>query len=249
MPIRGLTDKGDFRQYRSTPGALGRLFGAETTWSYPERTRTVFVHVGKCGGASAKAALRTLPDANEFAVAHVTEPPYRSDLDYVILARAPLSRIISAYNWRKRLVLGEGEQPNRFPGEVDVLKKYESINALGEALYDEAGEPNAAAHEDALKVHHIRENISFYLTRLLQQCRPSQIRAVLMQETLDGDLERLFGIHNAERIHDNSRMKRPDDLSDLARKNLKAFLHQDYAALATLYAWGKIDHDTYIKTL
>ena len=123
-----------------------------------------------------------------------------------------------------------------------------SLEALSEALYDDDNKPRTTVIKDLRTIHHIREDVSFYLTKLLDLCCPNQIEAVLMQETLDADIERVFGIHNMIRIHDNSDMReRP--LSSVARRNLMRFLHRDYEALTRLYTWGKIDRDTYVKAV
>ena len=139
-------------------------------------------------------------------------------------------------------------QVNRFPGEHEVLTRYGNIQALGEALYDNDGKPRPVAIRDARMIHHIREDISFYLTKLLDRCRPDQIEAVLMQETLNADIERVFGIRNAHRIHDNRDM-RDGNMSSRSRRNLMRFLHRDYEALARLYAWGKIETEGYLKAI
>ncbi len=69
-----------------------------------------------------------------------------------------------------------------------------------------------------------------------------------MQETLGADIERVFDIRNMKRIHDNRDMReRPMSLA--ARRNLMRFLHRDYEALTRLYAWGKIDRDTYVRAV
>ena len=211
--------------------------------------RTVLVHIGKCGGESLKAALRDSGFAERMRVVHIEQPPCRGDLEYIIVARNPLRRVISAFNWRYKLVVLDGTQTDRFPGELDVLRRYGSIDALGEALYDDDGGPEIAALGDARRIHHIREDIGFYLTYLLDHCEPGQIRAVLMQERLDADIERVFGIRSGHRVNENRAILNDGPLSPRARRNLMRFLHQDYEALARLYAWGKIERDVYLEAI
>ena len=180
---------------------------------------------------------------------HIEQPTYRRDLEYIIVARNPLQRVISAFNWRYKLVVVDRTQMDRFPDELDVLRRYGSIDALGEALYDDDGGPEIAALGDARRIHHIREDISFYLTHLLDHCDPSQIRAVLMQETLDADIKRVFGIRSEHRINENRAIRNDGSLSARACRNLMRFLHRDYEALARLYAWGKIEREIYHKAV
>ena len=215
----------------------------------PTSGQTVLIHIGKCGGALLRAVLRDSEIDEQLFPVHIAPPPFRSDLKYIIVARNPLTRVISAFNWRYKLVVIEENQRHRFPGEYDVLKRYGSINALGEALFDTSGVPVPKAHNDARIIHHIREDISFYLRELLGRCNPNQIKAVLMQETLDADINLVFGIQNTRRIHDNRSVRNLHALSNRARKNLIKFLHRDYEALSRLYAWGKIEKDTYQKAL
>ena len=210
------------------------MFSVKRTRDRVKLTERVLIHIGKCGGASLKAALREAGIADVLHIVHIRQPVYRKNLKYIIVARNPFARTVSAFNWRYKLVVVNGVQRNRFPGEHEVLTRYGSLEALAEALYNN-GTPSPTAINDARKIHHIREDISFYLTNLLDRCCPDQIEAVLMQETLDADIERVFGISNMERIHDNREMYgRP--MSSSARRNLMRFLHRDYEALARLYA-------------
>ena len=206
------------------------------------------IHIGKCGGASVRAALHEAGMADTLRVFHVRRPVYRRNLNYIVVARNPLSRAVSAFNWRYRLTVSERRQPYRFSGEREVLVRYGSLGKLGEALYDDDGNPRGASIRDARRIHHIREDIGYYLTRLLARCRPEQIEAVLMQETLDADIERVFGICNQHRINDNSGMG-TGKLSARARANLMRFFSRDYEALARLYAWGKIDREAYLAAV
>ena len=208
----------------------------------------VLIHIGKCGGASLKAALRKTGLADGLRIVHVRQPVYRKHLRYIVVARNPFDRTISAFNWRYRLVVAEEVQRNRFPGEHEVLTRYGSLETLGEALYGEDGTPNFGAFGDMRRIHHIREDIGHYLTKLLDRCRPDQIEAVLMQETLNADIERMFGIGDVERLHDNRGM-RGGPMSAAARANLMRYLHRDYEALARLYAWGKIDAGAYARAI
>ncbi len=198
----------------------------------PDLGQTVLIHVGKSGGASVRAALQDSDIAGTLFPVHTIQPPIRDDLKYIILTRNPLVRAISAFNWRRRLVMTDRKQRDRFPGEFEVLQRYGNIDALGNALYDNEGIPNPAAHDDTRTIHHLREDISFYLTELLERCDPNQILAVLMQENLDSDILRVFGVQNRHFVHDNTSMRHVSTISDRARRNLMRCLHRDYEALA-----------------
>ncbi|SCZ57494.1 hypothetical protein [Thiohalomonas denitrificans] len=210
---------------------------------------TVLIHIGKCGG-------RTVRDGIENAVhnfvtheVHIKKPVYRKDLKYIIVARGPISRLVSAFQWRYKLVVSDGDQRSRFKGEYNVLIKYETLNDLAEALYHENGEANSIAHQEIRKIHHIREDISFYLRDLLSRCHPNQIVAVLMQENLNEDIFRVFGYRNKINRHRSPASKEDKTLSETGLKNLMRFFEEDYEALIKLYSWGKIDREVIVKAL
>ena len=182
-------------------------------------------------------------------IVHTHKPVFRKDLKYLIVARNPLSRAISAFRWRYKLVVEDGAQRDRFAGEYEVLLKYGSLNALAESLYDVSGKPNIQAHIDIRKVHHLREDIAFYISELLDKCNPEQIIAVLMQESLNEDLFRVFGYRNELETHKNPQKKGGDGLSVQAELNLKHFLYEDYNALTKLYCLGKINRETFLLAM
>ena len=211
------------------------MFNKARKKSAGRHTQTSLIHIGKCGGGSLNAALRKAGIADEFRVFHVQQPVFRKNMRYIILARNPIERTISAFNWRYKLVVITEEQRYSYSGEFEALTQYGSINMLSEALYDDDGIPRPEAVEAMQMIHHIRMDISFYLTNLLGRCQPDQIEAVIMQETLNQDIAKVFGINNEYQVHENSDMRGPP-LSPKARKNLKRYLHRDYEALARLYA-------------
>ncbi len=199
----------------------------------------VYIHIGKCGGTSLNSAVqRSRILRNEFRYitrVHIEKPTYIPDARYLIVLRNPVSRALSAFNWRYRLVVEDALQDSRFEGESDVLRKYETLNTLAENLY--VGEElNEEVAGEFRLIHHLKEDISFYLSVLLEQVDAEQIFAVLAQENLDGDIETHLGVINESRIHSN----RPEtdseklQLSNLARSNLKRFLKRDYDAIRRL---------------
>lgn len=210
---------------------------------------TVLIHVGKCGGRTVRDgidnATRNLVDHE----VHIRKPVCRKDLKYIIVARGPISRLRSAFRWRYKLVVTEAVQRERFDGEHDILVKYQDLNTIAEALYHPDGTPNLTAHKDIRKIHHIHEDIAFYLGDLLKTVSPEQITAVLMQENLDDDILRVFGYQNSIKSNYNPVGDEPDDLSSLATQNLMRFFANDYVALTQLYCWGKISKEVLLKAI
>jgi hypothetical protein len=211
---------------------------------------TILIHIGKCGGRTLQKGIVNATRNGEVFVIHITKPNYRPDLKYIIVARNPIARLKSAFRWRFKLVVTDGVQKNRFKGEYEVLVKYKMLNKLAEALYFDDGSPNLNAHREIRKIHHIHEDISFYLEELLTKCHPNQIIAVLMQENLNNDIWRVFGYKNDIHLHRKPVVTEEEDqLSDRAMKNLLRFFWKDYKALVKLYCWGKIDREIFLKAI
>jgi len=201
-----------------------------------------FIHIGKCGGGSIRSVLSssTLLSVkySSLSVTHVSRPVYKSNHDYLIIIRNPLLRAVSAFKWRYRLVVCEETQRNRFPNEYNILKRYKSFGQMAELLYDN-GKLNRLIASELLSIHHIRENISFYLSDLLQRSPASQIIGVICQETLSEDCERILGARIRERIHYNG----GSDMSELsyrARLNALHFFAKDYKCIFRLYMNGNL---------
>lgn len=213
---------------------------------------TVLIHIGKCGGTTLKKAMRATEWKGAFVGVHVRRPPVRRDLKYYILVRNPVRRAMSAFSWRYRLVVEEDGQRGRFPGEYEALKKYGTLNALAESLYAADGAENRSACGDVRRIHHLREDINFYLGDLLTFVDPQQIVDVLTQETLDEDILRIFNYEN--RLREKHNAAQPADaapekgvLSDIAERNLRYFFRRDYDCLMRLYCMGKISRDAFAK--
>lgn len=209
---------------------------------------TIVIHIGKCGGTTLKKAMRASGWSGKFNAVHMRRPPVRRDLRYYILARHPIRRSLSAFNWRYKLVVEDGAQSDRFPGELEALTKYQSLSRLGESLYHANGAPNAQAHRDIRKIHHLREDINFYLGDLLDFAAPAQIIDVLLQETLDADILRAFNYENRGREKSNPADATTTErmsLSAEAEKNLRRYFRRDFECLRRLHDMGKISRETF----
>lgn len=210
---------------------------------------TVLIHIGKCGGRSLGDGISNAVRNSDVHVVHIKKPIYRKDLKYIIVTRGPISRLNSAFRWRYKLVVSNGSQKNRFEGEYSVLVKYGNLNRLAEALYHTDGTANIIAQQEILKIHHIKENISFYLHELLSRCHPNQIVDVLMQENLNEDIFRVFGYKNQIRRNNNPASEENKALSEAALTNLRKFFIEDYMALIKLYCWKKIKRELILKAI
>lgn len=208
----------------------------------------VLIHIGKCGGSSLRSAMKESTKLEITHAVHVTKPLYIKNQNYYIVARDPISRCISAFNWRYKLVVVDQTQKNRFDGEFEILKKYQNINNLAESLIDDSGKVNPEVAADFETIHHLRERISFYLEDFLKKCPTSMIKGVLMQESLNADIEHYLGVNNDNKpIEKLNRTTVPSELSPLGKANLVKYIQEDYHCLFKLSQLGHIRNDTMLK--
>ena len=213
------------------------------------RDTKILVHIGKCGGSTIRNAVARSEVGQGMRITHITKPPVSRRFKYYIVARSPISRAVSAFNWRYRLVVIRGNQEARFPGEHEVLTRYKTMNDLALSLYAPDGTPNLRAHKDIRKIHHLKEDIAFYLADLLKVIGSEQVEAVMMQENLNADIERVFGYSNTEILKGNAAATDPQKrlLDEAALRNLRRFFAKDFECLTTLYCWNKIEKETFLK--
>lgn len=207
----------------------------------------VYIHIGKCGGVTLSKAIDGSEIVNrrftKITKVHVEKPPILSKASYLILVRNPISRALSAFNWRYKLVVTDEIQKERFTGEYEILKKYETLNAISERLY--SGDMlNAEVAREFRTIHHLKEDIAFYLTELLEKISPSQVYAVMSTESLDDDILTYLGVSATEKIHENASVTGSEKkyLSELAYSNLRKFLVEDYRALEELLKMSNTTH-------
>jgi hypothetical protein len=204
-----------------------------------------FIHVGKCGGSTIKKLLADSPlvacNYESVIQSHIHGVSLDTTCDYLICLRNPISRAISAFEWRKKLVISDPapNQQNRFRGESNVLKAYSSFSDLTSKLYQEDDSLNELVARDFQLIHHLRESISFYLRPLLPVLTCSNVYGIICQETLSVDCEKLLGIAPKEIVErkNNLRQESPATLGNQAVANLKRYLHDDYLCIASL--WSK----------
>jgi hypothetical protein len=207
-----------------------------------------FVHIGKCGGSSISKRLADSEIVSRkyisYYVSHINGVSPNSNCDYLICLRNPISRAISAFEWRKKLVTFDSpsNQKSRFAGEYDVLSSYDTFSALAENLYFDSFKLNQHVAREFCLIHHLRESISFYLTPLLPVLTPGNVFGVICQETLNADCCRVLGV-DVSKTYERKNIYRKESissLSKLATDNLKYFLRDDYGCISKLWSAGVI---------
>ena len=199
----------------------------------------IYIHIGKCGGASLWEAINKSPILKEKFMkihkVHVEKPPVLKNARYIVVIRNPIKRAISAFNWRYRLVVEKQTKRHRNDDEYEVLKKYGTLNNLAEALYvDDALDENVS--KDFQIIHHLKESISFYLKDALDYIKAEQVFCVLSTETLNDDIYKNLAVIEVARAHENAKNTGESKkfLSDKACENLRRYLCDDYQCIEKL---------------
>jgi len=203
------------------------------------------IHIGKCGGSTITRELR---EANfDFKHFHLQRPVAQPERCYVILARDPVARFVSAFNWRIHLYRSGGLPPAnamdrlsqmRHRVEEDFLFSFENANALAEQLVS-AGrfEVSPAAVLMGL-IGHVPQGFQWYLGELLDRIEPRQIAGVICTERLADDFEHLFGFRPAMELN-RTGGNSCSSLSEKGRANLSREFHLEYAVLQKLSAMAE----------
>lgn len=212
-----------------------------------------FIHIGKCGGSSLQEAIRLSPVVqNSYAKvlrSHVGGFKFVENCDYLIVIRNPIERAISAFSWRKKLVVHDEhpEQVVRFPGEREILNRYSSLERLAEALYfPETGILNQLAARDFESIHHLRERISFYLNPLLPMLRRDNTLGIIVQERMNQDVKKILDVNLTSDFKKNKdKLDSSRSMSSAAILNLKRYLAGDFKCITELWCLGCLDDEGY----
>ena len=202
--------------------------------------KLVIIHIGKSAGS---VVCNTLKKNNiEFTQIHVQKAKFKENKKYVILLRNPITRFISAFNWRYKLVLIDKTQKERFYKEKNALEKYNNANNLAENIenYDD--------DEGEEYIHHIYEDINYYLSDFLRECKSENILGVITQENLFDDFRKIFNIEIDENVDSRkNKSGMSKDISDTGYKLLKKYLWRDYECIEKLYKMGCLSKKQYRK--
>jgi len=206
--------------------------------------KLVVIHIGKCGGSTVKDELKL--HNIKYSEVHVKKAIYEPDKKYIIVIRNPIKRFISAFNWRYHLVCDSKIQKNRFKNEKNILCKYKNIDELCDDLkYDNFifnGKPNSDNY-----IHHLKEDIYFYLKNFINECPKKQIFGVICTETLSEDMKNIFNIDVTKNENDNRKYKKK--ITSENYKILKSYLKNDYYIIDKMrkYEWISEKQYSFLK--
>ena len=198
------------------------------------------VHIGKCGGIT---VARELQAAHfQFRHFHWRRPIPATGIRYLILARDPVARFVSAFNWRKHLYANGTLPQPQFAGplselrhrpERDFLFHFKDANSLAEQLGTQGVHEVTNATSLLGLIGHVPQGFDWYLSHLLEQIKANQIAGVICTERLADDFDHIFGFRPKLEIH---RIEPPQStwISKEGRANLIREFHREYAALHKL---------------
>ena len=162
----------------------------------------VIIHIGKCGGSTVSNEL--ISKNIKFSKIHCKEAIYNSKNKYVIVIRNPIKRFISAFNWRYYLVCDSKIQENSIKNEKNILNQYKNVDNL---CNDLEINPNIfnGSRSSGNYIHHLREDIYFYLKSFIKKCPKEQILGVICTETIKDDMKNIFDIDITKHKKNNSK--------------------------------------------
>ena len=173
------------------------------------------------------------------------------NLKYIIVIRNPLSRFTSAYNGLRQY---DDEGPRkkwlasklwkkRWNTEKTILSKYNTLNHLAENIYDAHGNLELDFHNEQFYIHHIFEDISFYLNPIINQLNQQNVIGVIATETINEDMSKCFDISITSHEKKNKKIIK---LSEKGRKNIIKFLKSDYSVINKLFKLNLITEKQYL---
>ena len=208
--------------------------------TYINMKNLVIIHIRKCGGGT---ILEELQSRNiKFKEIHIEEAVYEPHCDYVIVIRNPITRFISAFNWRYYLVCDSKIQEDRFDNEKNILEKYKNVDNLCVDLKNNPNIFNGEPESDNY-VHHLSEDIHFYLKNFIKKCPIKQIIGIICTETLKKDMKNIFNIDVTKHDKDNSGYNKI--ITNDSYHILKSYLANDYMIIDKMYQLGWINDEQY----
>jgi hypothetical protein len=193
------------------------------------------IHIGKCGGSTVAKMLQK--NNIKYKEIHISKPIFNKNDKYLIVIRNPIDRFISAFNWRYKLVVLDKTQEERFVGEKNTLIKYSRVNNLSENI--DSFDINKSY------IHHIYEDINFYLGDFLKKCKKENIIGIVTQENLQYDIKKIFNICE-NNINNNKNHTVVDKyISNIGYDLLKDYLYKDYECIHKLFAMGCLSDKQY----
>ena len=229
--------------------------------------KLTLIHVGKCGGSTIRSVLKLKTDI-KFCQIHedrfINEDDIRSGLKYkfineekkvlynpklyyLILIRNPIERFISAFKFNYyRLYISKSKKSKL---QSNIYEKYNF--SLKNMILDLKNNKNIfnGPKNSSNYINHLAEDINYYLGDILNKCTKKDIFGVICTETINDDVNKLFGIELKAHKKNMEKIIFPDNfdytLDDNTIKILKDYLKKDYDCIDKLYEMKLISNKQY----
>lgn len=207
-----------------------------------------FVHIGKCAGTTVwRTLIDKLPkQAAQMNYFHVSPVPHRPHIKNIITLRNPISRFVSAFYWRYYLVCESNQQTDKYKGELELLKKYETVDNFVSDL----GVKGAMLYKSDINsgkyIHQCKQDIYFYLKDIYERNNPNNVEFCITQENLKKDMKTYFGLDKVTlQVHSSKYRVYDKTLSENSISILKNILHMDFKCIDRIHEWGKLSDEQY----
>lgn len=206
------------------------------------------IHIGKSGGTTVKGELKR--HNIKFKECHVSKPIYNPHEKYLIVLRNPIQRFISAFNWRYFLLFDRKTQQERFLGEKELLEKYKSVDELATEMrktkkLNKFKKIFNGSPKNKNYIHHLKEDINYYLNNIIYKCSPEQIIGIITTETLHSDMKKLFNIDVKYHSMSNPTYNTKKKITNETYNTLREYLHKDYEIIKYMYKNKFIDKEKF----
>jgi len=193
--------------------------------------KTVFIHIGKCGGSTVRMVI---PHHEEV---HLRPVIFSKNDNYFIVIRNPIERFISAFYYRK-LMYRKSVQKRFFEKENIIFSSTNNIYQFTENLFN-------YNIEDVKGVAHIGESISYYLEPIIDNLNKENVKYIFTTHYMDTEIKNVIPNYTPRKLKDNSENKPKKKLSDLSLKNLNIFLEKDFEMIEKLNDKGLLSQKQY----
>ena len=254
-------DLGTHRNLHGTLRFVANVY--ETRHSIKKPPTHRFIHIGKCGGSSIRAALVS-KQLLKHPTGYISEKDYnltRSllplDIEWIhcnrtyiddrlsnyVCLRNPIDRFVSAFNWIYYRVTTPTYAPNLYKCYVNCHPTVEDfafydndVNKMAEQLYDDDGTLNEKAHA-IITGPPMGNQMSWDITFYLEELVNSEIEfvGVIAFPTLNEDTKHHLGI---ELGHFKKNQVGNKTLSETGYRNLRRYLDTDFQCIEVLYKKG-----------
>lgn len=203
-----------------------------------------FLHIGKTGGTAVKLALEPhlLAGKYEIVLEHhhtrLSDVPAGEAVFFVL--RHPLTRFVSAFNYRQRRALPREHWPWT-PQEAEAFACFQNANELAEALSDADDLWRQMAQQAMRSIEHVRDSFWTWLHNPTYFAyRRADVLFVGFQESLNADFQQMLYVLGLDAqialpadptVANRAPSVAKAPLSELGRRNL--LIH--YAADVQLY--------------